>query len=169
MTHHTRLRCLIVTSLVALAATTARAEDDKSKFLTRSIYVPVEFELCEHLHDAVLYQEEQAVSLVPVKRIFQFTYYPKLGRIEPLKADIRVEGNRTNGEKFTGRLAVTPWAIVTANEEIELDLQKQLARMRHKLDVRYKPRKLVLRCSDACGRERKADAVASATALPTPP
>ena len=51
-------------------ATTALAEDDKSKFLTRSIYVPVEFKLCEHLENAVLYQGELAVSLMPAKRIF---------------------------------------------------------------------------------------------------
>jgi hypothetical protein len=169
MTYHTRLRSLIVSSLVVLAATTSLAEDDKSKFLTRSIYVPVEFELCEHLKDAVLYQEDQAVSLVPVKRIFQFTFYPKLGRIEPLKADIRVEGKRTNGEKFIGRLAITPWAIVTANEQIELDLQQQLDRMRHKLDVRYKPRTLVLRCSDTCGVESKPEAVSADAAMTSSP
>jgi hypothetical protein len=47
-----------------------------------AIYLPVHIALCEHLSDAVLYQDEQAVSFLPAKRIFQFTYYPGLSRIE---------------------------------------------------------------------------------------
>ena len=63
--------------------------------------VPIEFELCEHLHDAVLYQGEQAVSHMPAKRIFQFTFYPKLGRVEPVRTDVEVVGVRDEGDEFT--------------------------------------------------------------------
>ncbi len=161
MTMNARLRSLFLFSLFALVATTALAEDDKSKFLTRSIYVPVEFQLCEHLENAVLYQGDQAVSLMPVKRIFQFTYYPHLERIEPERTEVRVEGMRTNGEQFTGRLAVTPWGIFTANQEIELDMKKQLVRMKYKLDVRYKIRTLTMRCSDSCHLGSKPEAIAA--------
>ncbi len=166
MTMNCRLRNLFLCSLFALVATTALAEDDKSKFLTRSIYVPVEFQLCEHLEKAVLYQGDQAVSLMPAKRIFQFTYYPDLERIEPERSEVRVEGMRTNGEEFTGRLAVTPWGIFTANERIELDLKKQLSRMKYKLDVRYKNRRLTMRCVDSCQLGSKPEAIA-ADARPT--
>ncbi len=166
MTMNCRLRNLFLCSLFALVATMALAEDDKNKFLTRSIYVPVEFKLCEHLEKAVLYQGDQAVSLMPTKRIFQFTYYPHLERIEPARADVRVEGVRTNGEEFTGRLAVTPWGIFTAHQEIELDLKKQLVRMKYKLDVRYKTRALTMRCSDSCSHGSKPEAIA-ADARPT--
>lgn len=166
MTMNARLRSLFLFSLFALVATTALAEDDKSKFLTRSIYVPVEFKLCEHLENAVLYQGDQAVSLMPAKRIFQFTYYPHLERVEPERSEVRVEGTRINGEKFTGRLAVTPWGIFTANQRIDLDLKKQLARMRYKLDVRYKTRTLTMRCSDSCSLGSKPEAV-TADAGPT--
>ncbi|GMR23562.1 MAG: hypothetical protein BMS9Abin37_2003 [Acidobacteriota bacterium] len=159
MTMNARLRSLFLFSLFALVATTALAKDDKGKFLTRSIYVPVRFELCEHLENAILYEGEQPVSLMPAKRIFQFTYYPRLGRIEPAKTDVRVEGMRTNGEEFIGRLAVTPWGIYTANQQIDLDLNKQLARMKYKLDVRYKTRTLTLRCSDSCSLESRPEAV----------
>ena len=150
MTMNRRLRNLFLCPLFALVAITVLAEDDKAKFLTRSIYVPVEFKLCEHLENAVLYQGDQAVSLMPVKRIFQFTYYPHLERIEPERTEVRVEGMRTNGEEFTGRLAVTPWGIFTANQQIELDMKKQLSRMKFKLDVRYRTRALTMRCSDSC-------------------
>ncbi len=150
MSINSRLRSLFLFSVFALVATTALAEDDKSKFLNRSIYVPVEFKLCDHLTDAVLFEGDQAVGLMPAKRIFQFTYYPHLERIEPEKSEVRVEGMRTNGETFTGRLAVTPWGIFTANERIELDLTKQLMRMKYKLDVRYKTRTLTMRCGDSC-------------------
>ena len=142
-------------------------EKDKSKLLTRSIYVPLELELCEHLHDAVLYQNEQMVSALPSKRIFQFTYYPKLGRMEPLRTDVRVVGFREDGGEFVGRLAITPWGIFTANTKVELDLKTQLRRFRHKIDVRYRSRSLTLRCSDACGR--KPALVASATRVPASP
>ena len=161
MTMNCRLRHLFLCSLFTLVATTALADDDKSKFLTRSIYVPVEFKLCEHLEDAVLYQGDQAVSLMPAKRIFQFTYYPHLERIEPERTDVRVEGMRTNGEEFTGRLAVTPWGLFTANQRIVLDLHKQLARMKYKLDVRYKTRSLTMRCSDSCQLGSKPEAIAA--------
>ena len=57
-------------------------------------------------------------------------------------------------ERIERRLAVTPWEIFTANEKIELDLEKELRRLRHKIDVRYRSRSLKLRCSDATVRER---------------
>lgn len=161
MTMNACLRNLFLFSLFALVATTILAEDDKSKFLTRSIYLPVEFELCEHLESAVLYQGDQAVGLMPAKRIFQFTYYPHLARIEPERSQLRIEGTRINGEKFVGRLAVTPWGIFTANEQIDLDLNKQLARMKYKLDVRYKTRRLTIRCSASCSRGSKPESVAA--------
>lgn len=169
MSINSGLRSLFLFSLFALVATTALAEDDRSKLLTRSIYVPVEFKLCEHLEYAVLYQGDQAVSLLPAKRIFQFTYYPHLERIEPARADVRVEGMRINGEEFTGRLAVTPWGIFTAHHRIELDLTKQLARMKYKLDVRYKTRALTMLCSDSCSRGSKPDAVAADAGMTSSP
>ena len=149
-----RLRTLLLLTTFLHAVPYAWADEkDKSKLLTRSIYVPVELELCEHLHDAVLYQNEQVVSVLPSKRIFQFTFYPNLGRIEPIRTDVRVVGVRADGEEFVGRLAITPWGIFTANSKVELDFKKQLRKFRHKIDVRYRSRSLTLRCSDACGRE----------------
>lgn len=147
---------LLVLSLALAAPRSSEAKDakqDKAHLLTRSIYLPVEIKLCEHLRDAVLYQDEQAVSLLPAKRIFQFTYYPGLSRIEPLQTDLRVEGHRADGSDFVGRLAVTPWGVFTANHKIQLDMDKQLQKMRFKLDVRYKPVSLKMRCADSCGRE----------------
>lgn len=169
MSINSRRRSLFLVSLFALVATAALAQEDKSKFLTRSIYVPVEFELCEHLDDAVLYQGEQAVALMPAKRIFQFTYYPKLERIEPMRTDVRVEGTRADGEEFVGKLAVTPWGIFTADEQIELDLKKQLTRMKYKLDVRYKARTLKMRCDSTCGGHgSKPEAVAADAGTSSP-
>ncbi len=149
-----RLRTLLLFATFLHAVPYAWAEEkDKSKLLTRSIYVPLELDLCEHLHDAVLYQNEQAVSAIPSKRIFQFTYYPNLGRMEPVRTEVRVVGLREDGEEFVGRFAVTPSGIFTANTKVELDLKTQLRRFRHKIDVRYRSRALSLRCSDTCGRK----------------
>lgn len=163
-----RLRSLFLVSLLAVVATGASAEEDKSKYLTRSIYVPVEFKLCEHLEDAVLYQGDQAVSVMPAKRIFQFTYYPNLERIEPMRTDVRVEGTRTDGEAFVGKLAVTPWGIFTASEQIPLDLKKQLTRMKYKLDVRYRSRTLTMRCDSTCSHGSKPEAVSADAGATSP-
>ena len=168
MSINRRRQNLFLVSILAIVAIGALAEEDKSKFLPRSIYLPVELKLCEHLDKAVLYQGEQALGMMPAKRIFQFTYYPKLERIEPVRTDVRVEGVRTNGEKFTGKLAVTPWGIFTANEQIELDLKKQLTRMKYKRDVRYKMHKLTMRCDDACPIGAKPEAVAADAGTTSP-
>jgi hypothetical protein len=140
--------------LVAPPSSEAKdANPDKANLLTRSIYLPVDIALCEHLRDAVLYQDDQAVSLLPAKRIFQFTYYPGLSRIEPMRTDLRVEGHRADGSDFIGKLAVTPWGVFTASRKIELDMNKQLEKLRFKLDVRYQPVHLKMRCADSCERQ----------------
>lgn len=158
---------LVALSLVAPLSSAAKdAKPDKATFLTRSIYLPVEIVLCDHLRDAVLYQDDQAVSLLPAKRIFQFTYYPGLSRIEPMKTDLRVEGHRADGSEFVGRLAVTPWGVFTASDKIALDMDKQLAKMRFKLDVRYKLVSLKMRCADSCGREQTVASAAIGHASP---
>ena len=145
---------LVALWLVAPPSSEAKdAKPDKANLLTRSLYLPVEIALCDHLRDAVLYQDDQAVSVLPAKRIFQFTYYPGLSRIEPMRTDLRVEGHRADGSDFVGRLAVTPWGVFTASRKIELDMNKQLEKMRFKLDVRYKPVFLKMRCTDSCGRD----------------
>ncbi len=149
----------LLAALWLLSSRAIEAKDDRANHLTRSIYLPVEIKLCEHLSDAVLYQDEQAVSVLPAKRIFQFTYYPGLSRIEPSKNDLRVEGHRSDGSDFIGRLAVTPWGVFTASHKIELDMGKQLEKMRFRLDVRYRTVTLRMRCKDSCGR---ANTVASA-------
>jgi hypothetical protein len=140
---------MLLAALLALAIVNG---DEKARQPTRSIYVPVEVKTCEHLRDAVLYQNEQVVGTLPAKRIFQFTYYPGLSRIEPTEAELRVEGRRLDGSDFVGRVAVTPWSIYTANQKIELAMSKQLDKMKFTLDVRYHPVRLRMRCSDSCGK-----------------
>jgi len=144
---------LVTLCLVVPSPTEAKdARQEKANLLTRSIYLPVEIALCEHLRDAVLYQDDQPVSALPAKRIFQFTYYPGLSRIEPMKTDLRVQGHRADGSDFVGRLAVTPWGVFSASHKIELDMDKQLEKMRFQLDVRYQPVRLKMRCADSCER-----------------
>ncbi len=99
------------------------AKESRAHLLTRSIYLPVEIRLCGHLRDAVLYQDGQAVSLLPARRIVQFTYYPALSRVEPLKSDLRVEGRRSDGSDFVRNLAVTPWGVFASGQRFELDME----------------------------------------------
>lgn len=148
-----RLPVTLLALILSLAFGSSSEAREKQVKITRSMYVPVEFKLCEHLHDGILFEGERALNTLPAKRIFQFTYYPDLKRIVPVRSEVRIEGTRDDGEEFIGRLAVTPWGIFTANESIELDMEKQLARMRYKIDVRYEPVVMRLRCSDSCQRE----------------
>jgi hypothetical protein len=136
----------------SLGSEAMEAKEERAHLLTRSIYVPVDIALCGHLRGAVLYQDDQAVSRLPAKRIFQFTYYPGLSRVEPLKNDLRVEGLRGDGSRFVGKLAVTPWGVFTASHKIELDMDEQLDKMKLQLDVRYHTVTLRMRCVDSCGR-----------------
>ena len=65
---------------------------------------------------------------------------------------MRVEGLRASGEEFVGKLAIMLWGICTAKDSVELDMDKKLARLRYKVDVRYETVAMRLRCRDSCKR-----------------
>jgi hypothetical protein len=126
---------------------------DEGKFLNRSLYVPIEFRVCDHLRDAVLYQDDEPVSLVPVRRVFQFTYYPDLERQAPLLVDVRVEGlYASTGESFVARMAVSAAGLHTAREHKDLGLEKALKALKFKRDVHAKETVLRLSCDRFCSR-----------------
>ena len=127
--------------------------DAEPKFLNRSIYMPFEFVLCEHLEKAVLYQDDQPVSAMPARRVFQFTYYPGLERMLPEHVQVRVEGSYAGGgEPFVAKLAITPDGIHTAHHVKGLDTGEKLLKQRHKIDMRLEPRTLQLKCERFCKR-----------------
>ena len=66
--------------------------EQRKKLLNRSIYMPVEFQLVEHLGSASLYENGSPTSAMPAQRIFQFTYYPDLQALLPEQVPVRVEG-----------------------------------------------------------------------------
>lgn len=141
----------IVTCVTAsLLAATAGTEP---KFLPRSIYLPFEFVLCEHLQKAVLYQDEQPVSSMPARRVFQFTYYPDLERLLPELVQVRVEGTYIDGgAPFIAKLAITPDGIHTAHQTKGLGTGKKVLKQRHKIDIRLELRTLTLKCERFCNR-----------------
>ena len=78
------------------------------KFPARSINMPVELRLCEHLEDAILYENDLPTSVMPAERTFQFTYYPDLGVLLPEQVRVEVAGKyKEDDEPFVTRLAVT--------------------------------------------------------------
>ena len=146
-------------SIVMAAALLEAQAGAESKALPRSIYLPLEFVLCEHLQKAVLYQDELPVSSMPARRVFQFTYYPDLERLLPEAVQVRVEGSYIDeGAPFVAKLAITPDGIHTAHHHKGLDTGKSVLKQRHKIDIRVEPRTLVLKCDRFCGRS---NAVAS--------
>jgi hypothetical protein len=145
----------ITASLLGVFLSDALASP-KGRSLNRSIYVPIEFALCEHVERAVFYQDELAVSTMPVRRIFQFTYYPDLEQLLPEVIDIRIEGRYVEDEEpFAARLAATADGIYTARGSRSLGTEEQMRKQHHKLDVRVAPRKLRLQCPRHCWKSQK--------------
>ncbi len=135
------------------ASILAAPASSESKFLPRSIYLPFEFVLCEHLQKAVLYQDDQAVSSMPARRVFQFTYYPDLERLLPELVQVRVEGSYIDGgEPFVAKLAITPDGIHTAHQTKGLGTGQKVLKQRHKIDIRLEARTLTLNCDRFCKR-----------------
>jgi hypothetical protein len=133
---------------IAAAAVTAEPE-----LLPRSLYLPFEFTLCEHLQKAVLYQDDQAVASMPARRVFQFTYYPDLEKLLPEVVQVRVEGSYVGVDApFVAKLAITPNGIHTAHHTKGLDTGKSVLKQRHRIDIRLKPRTLTLKCDRFCNR-----------------
>jgi hypothetical protein len=113
----------------------------------------MEFSLCEHLEKAVLYQDDQPVSALPARRVFQFTYYPDLARLLPEVVQVRIEGVYVDGgEPFVAKLAVTPDGIHTAHQTKALETGETILRQRRKIDFRLEPRRLELECERFCRR-----------------
>ena len=108
-----RTRGLIL-MLGVMVSSLADAEQ-KRKLLNRSIYMRVEFQLCEHLDSAIFYENDLPTSTMPAERTFQFTYYPDLGVVLPEQVPVRVEGAyKEDDEPFVAKLAVTVDGIRSA-------------------------------------------------------
>jgi hypothetical protein len=141
------------------ASILAASAASEPKLLNRSLYMPFEFVLCDHLEKAVLYQDDQPVSAMPARRVFQFTYYPDLERLLPELVQVRVEGTYIDGgEPFVAKLAITPDGIHTAHRTRSLDTGEKILKQRHKIDMRLESRTLQLKCEKFC---RKTTTVAS--------
>jgi len=145
---------LLVGILVGLVRPIAGAE---RRPLNRSIYVPVNFQLCPHLVNGKLYQEEQIVGVLPAERTFQFTYYPDLRRIEPGTVQMRVVGTYADGgEAFVGRVALTSGGLHTATEHIPFELTKEVEKLRYRIDLHLPRVALKIRCKSICSRDATA-------------
>ena len=150
-----------VLSLLILGVLSSVAyADKKGKLLNRSIYMPIEFQLCEHLDHAVFYENDAPVSTMPAKRTFQFTYYPAHDALLPELVRVRVEGRYVDdAEPFVAKLAVSANGVHTANRFKSADTEEFVRKQSHKIDVRLEPKNIKLSCKRFC--RRKATTVAS--------
>jgi hypothetical protein len=138
----------IVPNWVFLLQSAALAEDA----LNRSIYIPIEIELCEHLQHGVLYRGNEAIRPLPGRQTFQFTYYPSLHRIVPETEHLAVKAVDGDGEPLEVELVVTSSAVYVGSQCVHMKLQKQMNRLRTRVDVRYDTVKLKIVCSKHCSR-----------------
>ena len=145
--------CALLSIVFSTVFFVRESEGAEQKFLNRSIYLPVTFVVCKHLGDAVYYESEQLVSRVPASRVFQFTYYPNLEKLLPAAVQVRVEGRyRDTNEAFVARVAVTPDGFVTADARRPIDTEKNLKKLRHKIDARHERVAPRLACDRFCSR-----------------
>ena len=161
-------RCGALGMFVLLAVSgSGSALAGETKAIPRSLYVPVAFRSCEHLAGTTLFIGDQPVGSLPTERIFVFTYYPNLKRMEPAFTELRIEGVRSdNGSPFLGRLAVDPTAISTAEERIDLDFERAKQQLTYRIDVHYEKVNVRIRCDAACGHDDDATTTASLGAAP---
>ncbi|MGH9463125.1 MAG: hypothetical protein ACRD1X_18090 [Vicinamibacteria bacterium] len=144
--------------LVALFA--AARDANSGKTLNRSIYVPLKLDLCEHIEEAALYQDEMLVRRLPASQTIQFTFYPDLKRLLPEQNVFRVKGKELGGHDFDVRLTVTPADVFIADRHIDLHPEEQLKDLGHRMDIHYDPVTLKLNCRDFCPRETGTDRTA---------
>ena len=142
----------------------------ETKAIPRSLYVPVAFRGCEHLAGTSLFIGDQAVGQLPTERMFVFTYYPQLKRVEPAVTELRIEGvHSDDGSPFVGRLAVGPTAISTATERIDLDFDKAKQQLTYRIDVRYEKVRVFVRCKPTCEQEDHGPATTASLEASPPP
>lgn len=148
-------KVLVTATILAASLWVALPRATESlELLNRSIYLPVEFQVCEHLGDAVFYQDDALVAKMPAKRIFQFTYYPELDQILPQVVPVRIEGRYLeSGEAFVAKLAISPTGVHSAHRTRETDVLRQVEKQKGKIDVRLKEKAILLRCPRFCKRE----------------
>lgn len=142
--------------LIAGLASPAMAQKEASQYLNRSVYVPIEMHCEENLNNAVLFlsndkgDELQALTPLPGKRIFQFTYYPTLGRVEPEHTIIKMVGVCSGKETFQYVTITADKIFASRDKVIELDPTGNTARrLRYKIDVRQQPILLKFVCPEA--------------------
>ena len=149
-----RTKSYLMVFLLASVVSTPLAAKSR-KLLNRSIYMPIDFELCEHLADGILYENDRPISLMPAERLFQFTYYAERKVLLPEQVRVRVEGNYfDDDEPFTAELSVTVEGIHTAHRFLSADTKVQVLKQRKKIDTRLKKRTVRLECKRYCKRER---------------
>ena len=162
--------CSALITFVLLAAGSDSLLAGEPKPLPRSLYVPVAFRTCEHLKGATLFIGDQPVGPLPTERMFVFTYYPNLKRVEPGFTEIRIEGvHSSDGSPFIGRMAVDPGAISTAEERIDLDFEGAKKQLTYRIDVRYDKVSVMVRCEPTCGLDHDHEGGTTALLETAPP
>lgn len=146
-----------IMGLAALAISTPGAsKDNLDQALSRSIYVPVQLKVCEHLKGSILYRGEEPLTELPGTHVFQFTFFPRLKRIVPELERVRVQG-RDGEENVRTEMVVTPATVYVGDKKIDLDLDKEMRELRRHIDVRHEPVIITLRCAHACGKTPSED------------
>jgi hypothetical protein len=141
-------------SLLAILFSAQRTTFGK-ELLNRSIYLPVQITICEHIRQAILYRGDEALRPLPGKQVFQFSYYPNLQRLVPEAEHLNVKGIQKDGKHLNVGVVVTPTAVYIADRCMHLDYQKQLQRLRTRIDTHYDSVKIKVACDQCCRRSKE--------------
>ncbi len=142
-----KTKSYLMVFLLASVVSTPLAAKSKKKLLNRSVYMPIDFKLCEHLGEGILYENDRPMSKMPAGRLFQFTYYAEREVLLPEQVRVRVNGKYlADDEPFTAKLSVTVQGIHTAHRFRSAKTKVQLQKQRKKIDTRLEKRTIRLAC-----------------------
>lgn len=147
-------------AFLTCAALTSAGQDDKSKYLDRSVYVPVTFRTCEHIEHPMLYasnaegEQLDALAVLPGERKFMFTYYPTLERIEPAMVIVMIVGD-VSGKEIHHYITITSDTIHLSQER-RIELKDISTRFRYRQDIRHKNTTVTVQCE---GHETPKEAI----------
>ncbi len=125
----TLLRASAPGIILGAILSSAMAEESRTKFLTRSIYVPVVFTIAPELGEVELWIQGEDRASSPSPRVFLFTYYPEHRKFLPEQVEVRVRAKgRCGGEPVRSSFLVTSLGIHAGSDSLSYD-EKGLGRL----------------------------------------
>ena len=146
-----RIVVAIATSVGGIMLAKVAVGDDE--IFTRSLYLPVNFQLCANLEQGRMYEDDRFIGPLPFRRVFLFTYYSDKARVLPEHNVLELTArNIATGNMVRGKFLVSQEDIrmedvivyrVSGKERKQIEAQ-----FSRKQDARLKEVSLTIHCRE---------------------